>query len=510
VQAYAKKLQSKNKMIQAAVIQEMFFRIVSSYSEASRTAAPPQVPPSEEQPRPPSRDVPLSAPPKPSAAPTNIERRNFIGTFSTLVPKNRGESDEDYENRIRRNLEDASFIQNKKVLKMGSVSSIPEEISKLTNLTTLIMTFSSIRELPESMKKLTNLERITFSHTPNIEQLPEWVFDLPKLREIRVLDNPELANSIPEKFRPKEAAPPPARPAAAAIAPSSQQTPASGAAAPPVRPRAISCLDQTWTMQPSTLFSADETASEIPEYRGAVLGLPKLDGHITACKIPDDGHCLFTSIIVGFLARKTVQEVRDLFINLQDTSGPYANLVQRMKNQDMGDKEAKQFDRELHESIGEILGSITENETTTPIIDAILHDKDTRNRWAHCFRLLAVAEEFQQQEANLLFFAKDDWGAPQMPPRSGFEIPNNEFIDAMCTDNPLSTTFGGQPEMTALQAILKIPMVTISLNDADGTAIYTRTPDLGDEQMTLKKIRDEEIILFKIPLHYDTGFLPTF
>ncbi|WP_420551260.1 leucine-rich repeat domain-containing protein [Tenacibaculum aiptasiae] len=73
-------------------------------------------------------------------------------------------------------------------LNSNKLELLPESITNLKNLKTLVISNNSLHSVPKELLQLTSLESIELGGNP-LEDLPKELLSLPKLREIRVIPN---------------------------------------------------------------------------------------------------------------------------------------------------------------------------------------------------------------------------------------------------------------------------------------------------------------------------------
>jgi len=494
VEAYANKLRGKNKGEQANAIQSLFFEIFTPSSESQSTITPPTPNTHKETKESKKAQSNMPLPKKPDTT-----RDDLIAAFSRSIKQKPNESTDAYSARIQQELNNSeSSIRKRSKLVMGGVSSIPEEVETLTNLKELVITYSNITTLPESMQNLTNLEKISFNHTSKIKTLPSWLLSLPNLKQITVVGNDTLENSIPEQFRPTEKQAPPLAPTAkpqqpgATAAPTSAVAAAQASTVPRQLQRAINSISPKRVRRPRKILAKDVET----EWQEAANNLEQLNPHFRICQVRGDGHCLFSSIIIGFLARKTIEETRDFF---QTLPNHYTALDTRMKNEGLSPEEIRSFINNLHESIAQALRNLNKYRTTKELIEVILSDRQTQCEWAYCFRLLAVGEEFLQGE-DLLDEAR--LGLQENPS-------NKNLIEQTCTkSDAINVYHGGDAEIVALADVLEMTIYRIEVDqDAPAIRCLKGLWDLDSRQPN--QVEDEAIILLTSHGHYDAAFLPT-
>jgi Leucine-rich repeat (LRR) protein len=73
-------------------------------------------------------------------------------------------------------------------LQSPKLTKIPEELSALTELKCLNLSFNRIASFPESFKELTNLVCLDLSGNHYLQKLPAFLNDMPNLKVIRLQD----------------------------------------------------------------------------------------------------------------------------------------------------------------------------------------------------------------------------------------------------------------------------------------------------------------------------------
>jgi predicted ATPase len=94
---------------------------------------------------------------------------------------------------LLRLIDEAAADQRQKLDLSGqNLTEIPEEISKLENLTELDLSENQISEIPESISKLQNLISIDLSYN-QIKWLPQWFLALPNIETWHLEGNPTIS-----------------------------------------------------------------------------------------------------------------------------------------------------------------------------------------------------------------------------------------------------------------------------------------------------------------------------
>ena len=123
-----------------------------------------------------------------------------IGTDDSLIMllSNRNLTDlEGLDTLSIKNRSIADFNTLELFLRNNQLTSLPEEISKLTNLQTLSLSNNQLTSLPEEISKLTNLQELSLSNN-QLKSVPEEISKLTNLWELHLSSN--QLTSLPDSI----------------------------------------------------------------------------------------------------------------------------------------------------------------------------------------------------------------------------------------------------------------------------------------------------------------------
>jgi hypothetical protein len=209
-----------------------------------------------------------------------------------------------------------------------------------------------------------------------------------------------------------------------------------------------------------------------------------------------DGNCLFTSIAMGLLARKSSQEVIGL---LSPAIGKALEFLQTD-----GAKLGLNIDLEQEWAL---LYSRLLNKEASSEIEQILTNPEVRNNWAKIFRTLSLIRQIQWDSIGFI----DLWQSAEDHDISVESFSKPVYIQQMMvTQNP--TIWGSASDIMALQSFLNVHIPWLSgissaaKNDVAITHVVPNSSHLTD--MPLSKLSPDDIVILFNPSskHYDPAF----
>jgi len=458
-------------------------------------------------------------------------REDFVATFSSIIPPNRGETQQQHEERIRTDLANpkGSLSQRQRcTVRQEDLCCLPDEIQQLQSLTRLTVAGTHVYCLPQTMNSLRKLVKLAIPHNRFLS-IESWTGRPPNLTKINTAglsgalqeQVTQLNNSLPELTAETDptsqsssrraavrspTARPPARPTRTA------QAKTTAAAARPqeqsLRP-ARDVIPEDLLKKPSKIWSTEgieaEEGDETYLLQMAMINAPaaaakRMENKFLICDVPGDGNCLFAASAISLLAKRTQGDLSTRLAQLKET---FQLLFERKDFMntfpDLDTEHLTEFTNALFNNIDNTL----EDLKKTPYPESIINDDEAKERWSTLFRLLSVATLFEWATKDQIdmegvvatAFHNDD--APDIT------------INGYLTQMALGKKYGAKNELCALQSCFDTSIHVLDSEDmAWGESPAQKFPRIDtSENVAISDLKEEDVVLFLTAGHYSAAFL---